>query len=70
MRNDALIRVLRLAERLRGSRATLDALADEFKVCTRTVRRDLEALSVAGVPVRSTSDNYAVGLPTYYWVER
>lgn len=33
----------------------LDTLAREFGVCTRTIRRDLEALEAAGVLVRWAS---------------
>ncbi len=53
MRNVALIRCLRLMRRLEGCRVRpdLEALATEYHVSTRTIRRDLIALSEAGVPV-------------------
>lgn len=69
MRNGALVRVLRMAEFLRGGRRSLAELAKEFDVCTRTVRRDLEALSVAGVPVRNSPDT-GEGIVGYWWVVR
>jgi predicted DNA-binding transcriptional regulator YafY len=70
VRGDTLVRVLTMAETLRRGRQSLDELADTFNVTTRTVRRDLEALSVAGVAVRSTKDTPANGCTSYWWVER
>jgi len=52
MRNAALVRVLRIAERLRGGSCSLEELARDFGVSMRTVRRDLDALDAAGQPVR------------------
>lgn len=52
MRADRLLRiVLRLQDRGPVSASTL---ARELEVSTRTIRRDMEALSAAGVPVYST----------------
>lgn len=48
--------MLRLMTRLSVKRATLHELAAEFRVTTRTIRRDLEALSLAGVQVRKTTE--------------
>lgn len=51
MRNGALVRILKMAERLRGGRCAIDDLARDFHVTTRTVRRDLDVLSVVGAQV-------------------
>lgn len=69
-RSAGVIRALQLAECLRAGRRSLDELATQFQVTTRTVRRDLEVLSVAGVMVRSTKDAHASGLTSYWWVDR
>lgn len=52
MRADRLIRIV---FRLQGRRmVTASTLARELEVSTRTIRRDMEALSAAGIPVYST----------------
>jgi predicted DNA-binding transcriptional regulator YafY len=71
VRSDGVIRALAMIQLLSGGRRrSLDELAEHFHITTRTVRRDLEVLSVAGVPVRSTKDTPANGCTTYWWVER
>jgi len=52
-RNRRLIRDLTLLRMLERSRIglTLDEMASETGVTTRTIRRDLEALEEAGVPL-------------------
>lgn len=69
MRNRSLVRVLQMIGYLRGGRRTLADLAIEFRVCRRTVRRDLEALSLAGVPVRHSNDT-GEGFTGHWWVVR
>jgi predicted DNA-binding transcriptional regulator YafY len=57
-RNRNLVRVLEELRTLEASRvgATLRELADEAGVCERTIRRDLEALEAAGVPIVDETD--------------
>ena len=56
-RNDALIRVLRIKHMFeQGGRLTLYALADRFGVHVRTIRRDLDALQSAGVPLTNEGE--------------
>lgn len=52
-RNESIIRVLTLAKRLDGLRyaPSLQQLADEGHVSTRTVRRDLQLLEALGFHV-------------------
>lgn len=63
------MRVLKIAERLAVQRATLAQLAQEFDVCERTIRRDLEALSVAGIQVRNTADACQHRVSGFWWVD-
>jgi len=49
MRADRLLSMLILLQ-LRG-RVTAQAFADEFEVSVRTIYRDIDGLSAAGVPV-------------------
>jgi predicted DNA-binding transcriptional regulator YafY len=58
VRNKQLERQLRLLRHLQRGRSTLDQLAAALGVCTRTVRRDLEVLSVTGFPVRNERADY------------
>ena len=58
MPSDPLLRTVRLAWILASRRTPLDALARELNVTTRTIRRDLEVLSVAGFPVESRRSDY------------
>ncbi len=69
-RSEGLVRVLRVAQRLRGGRCTLMDLARDFGVHKRTIRRDCEALRKAGYAVRhhvEDGDNQAGGS---WWIER
>lgn len=53
-RNAEVIRqwtILREIERARGAGVTIDDLADQTGVTTRTIRRDLQALEEAGFPI-------------------
>ena len=51
-RNQEVIRQWKVLHALESSRhgATIDALADDLDVTTRTIRRDLAALQEAGFP--------------------
>lgn len=50
-RNKQLVRVLRLLALIGARRCSLDDLARELDVSTRTIRRDLEAIEAAYLPV-------------------
>lgn len=58
-RNQEVIRQWRLLHALESSRhgASIDALADELEVTTRTIRRDLAALQEAGFPLYDERDD-------------
>lgn len=58
-RNQEVIRQWRLLHALESSRhgATIDGLASELEVTTRTIRRDLAALQEAGFPLFDTRDD-------------
>lgn len=56
-RNRQVVRLLRMRDMLAGGRMTLKELAAEFRVTTRTIRRDLEALQEAHVPIHSVHGN-------------
>jgi predicted DNA-binding transcriptional regulator YafY len=58
-RNQEVIRQWRLLHALESSRhgASIDSLAGELDVTTRTIRRDLEALQEAGFPLYDNRDD-------------
>jgi predicted DNA-binding transcriptional regulator YafY len=58
-RNQEVIRQWKLLHALESSRhgASIDALADELEVTTRTIRRDLAALQEAGFPLYDERDD-------------
>lgn len=62
MRNSQLLRQLALLRLLQRGPASLGALACELQVSGRTVRRDLDVLSLSGFTV--TADNFGDGV---YW---
>lgn len=57
-RNRQVVREIQLLLLLERSRVgkTIAELAEEFRVTTRTIRRDLECLEAAGVPVIDNED--------------
>jgi len=57
-RNQEVIRQWKVLHALESSRhgASIDALADELDVTTRTIRRDLAALQEAGFPLYDERD--------------
>lgn len=57
MRNGQLTRVLSVYRTILAERRTLDALARDFSVTTRTIRRDLDALHDAGFAVCKSHDS-------------
>ena len=59
MRNQEVIRQWRVLHALESSRhgTTIPALADELRVTTRTIRRDLAALQEAGFPLFDERDD-------------
>lgn len=70
-RNEMAIRIvaiLRVFER--GGRLTLFALAERFGVSPRTVRRDLEALQAAGVPLTNEGSGPGRGNRGEWWLCR
>ena len=48
-----VVRQWQVLRSLEERRQTLDELANELNVVTRTIRRDLEALEAAGFPILS-----------------
>jgi predicted DNA-binding transcriptional regulator YafY len=51
-RNKQLVRVLRLMALLQNGRLDLNALSAELSVSTRTIRRDIEAIEAAHLPIQ------------------
>lgn len=69
MRNTTLVRVLALQARLSAARCSLEALSRHFHVSTRTIRRDLDALSQAGVIVRHRNEAVQ-GPDDVWWIDK
>ena len=65
MRCQALERSLRLVQALQRSPRTIASLERELDVCTRTIRRDLDVISVVGFPVTSNASDYGSGRVFY-----
>jgi predicted DNA-binding transcriptional regulator YafY len=65
-RNTGLIRALRMAELLRQQTHTIYQLADTFGVTTRTVRRDITALTAAGIAIKAVP---CEGTPTRFSIK-
>lgn len=69
MKNDRLFQLLYLL--LEGGQTTAPALAERLEVSVRTIYRDVEALSMAGVPVYATAGKGGgVALLPGYTVDR
>ena len=69
-RNGGLVRalaILRVFEQ--GGRLTMFTLAERFGVSVRTIRRDLEALQAAGVPLTSEHEP-GIGHRGEWWLCR
>ena len=67
-RNRGLVRVLSILRTIeRGNWIGLDALADEYRVSTRTIRRDLDTLEAAGYPLRKRE---SPNEPSFWKLER
>lgn len=56
-RNSELIRQWTLLRQIAAARTTIPKLAEELNVTTRTIRRDLTALQVAGFPIYDVTVN-------------
>jgi len=71
-RNVGLVRALSILRQLEaGGRYTLDRLAREYHVSTRTIYRDLLALEAAGVPIDHSSNRQkgdGPGAHSWWWV--
>lgn len=57
-RNRLAMRLLQTVNALGSARLTIDELAEREQVSTRTVRRDLEALEAACLPLVHEGDYY------------
>ena len=66
-RNKQLVRVLRLLQILRQGRQPLNVLSSELSVSTRTIRRDIEAIESAHLPVCKFKDGEGVARWTIRW---
>jgi predicted DNA-binding transcriptional regulator YafY len=68
-RNATLTRALALLRLLEGRRRwTLAALSERLGVCERTIRRDLEALEAAGVPIGHEAVGPGRWLRGWWWL--
>lgn len=68
-RNKSLERTLNVLLVLRRGRRTLIELAFMFGVCERTIRRDIEALEAAQVPICHGSET-GEEWGCYWWIDR
>lgn len=59
MRADGLLTILLLLQN--KGKLTTKALANELEVTERTIHRDMEALSAAGIPVVANGENQGDG---------
>lgn len=61
LRGAGFVRTWRMVIRLRNQPHTIAALADAFEVTTRTIRRDLDVLQEAGLPLRCNGGRWSMG---------
>ena len=67
MKIDRLVSIIMIL--LDKKRISAQELADTFEVSLRTIYRDIDAISMAGIPIRSTP-GVGGGLSRHYQTER
>lgn len=70
IRNLALRRTIAVMLALRERRHNLDELACRFGVSPRTIRRDIDVLRAADVPIRHVADAAGAEDFSQWWIDR